>query len=108
MEGADVITENGTYAVHMYVHDYAVGGTQYNEEYSGIMSWRQDGTNDDGGGAISEIVMHRAGHAANQGNTYLRTRETTSAGGNLLKLEIMGNRTYTGSSNIIFKFVRLI
>ena len=39
---------------------------------------------------------------------YLRTRETTSTEGNELKLEIMCNRTYTGASNVVFKFVRLI
>ena len=109
MEGNDVITLAGTYSVQMYVNDYAVGGTQYREYYSGVMSWNApDNTNDDGLGAISEIVLHRAGHAANQGMTYLRTRESGSSETNKLKLEIMGNRTYTGASNVVFKFVRLI
>ncbi len=109
MQGDDVITANGTYTVQMFVSDYAVGGTQYSETYSGIMSWGSStNTNDNGGGAISEIVLHRSGHAANQGMTYLRTRETTSSEGNELRLEIMCNRTYTGASNIVFKFVRLI
>ena len=109
MKGDDVITAAGTYSVQMYVNDYAVGGTQYREYYSGVMSWNApDNTNDTGIGAISEIVLHRAGHAANQGITYLRTRETGSSEGNELRLEIMCNRTYTGASNIVFKFVRLI
>ena len=109
MSGDDVITAAGTYSVQMYVSDYAVGGTQYREYYSGVMSWNYpDNTNDTGIGAISEIVLHRAGHAANQGITYLRTRETGAAGNNELKLEIMCNRTYTGASNVVFKFVRLI
>ena len=72
------------------------------------MSWYAASTNDAGVGAISEIVLHRSGHAGNQGITYLRTRETTSADNNELKLEIMCNRTYTGASNVVFKFVRLI
>lgn len=72
------------------------------------MSWFATGTNDAGGGAISEIVLHRAGHAANQGVIYLRTRETTNAETNKLKLEVMSNKTYTGASNLVFKFVRLI
>ena len=109
MKGDDVITANGTYTVQMFVDDYAVGGTQYSETYSGIMSWGSStNTNDTGGGTISEIVLHRSGHAANQGMTYLRTRETTSSEGNELRLEIMCNRTYTGASNVVFKFVRLI
>jgi hypothetical protein len=107
MESNDVITASGTYSVQVYVSDYAVGGTQYTEYYSGVMTWYAASTNDNGGGAISEISLHRAGHAANQGIIYLRTRETTSPD-NVLKLEIMCNRTYTGASNIIFKFVRLI
>ena len=109
MEGNDVITAAGTYSVQMFVNDYAVGGTQYSETYSGIMSWGSStNTNDTGGGNISEIVLHRSGHAANQGMTYLRTRETTSSEGNELRLEIMCNRTYSAASNVVFKFVRLI
>ena len=109
MQGDDVITANGTYTVQMFVSDYAVGGTQYLETYSGIMSWgNSTNTNDTGGGTISEIVLHRSGHAANQGMTYLRTRETTSSEGGELRLEIMCNKTYTGASNVVFKFVRLI
>ena len=109
MSGNDVITAPGTYSVQMYVNDYPVGGTQYREYYSGVMSWNApDSTNDTGIGAVSEIVLHRAGHAANQGITYLRTRETTDDESNELRLEIMCNRTYSGASNVIFKFVRLI
>jgi hypothetical protein len=109
MSGDDVITLPGTYTVQMYVSDYSVGGTQYREYYSGVMSWNwPDSTNDTGIGAISEIVLHRAGHAGNQGIIYLRTKETGSTGNNELKLEIMCNKTYTGASNVVFKFVRLI
>ena len=108
MSGDDVITSTGTYSVQMVVNDFAVGGTQYDEKYSGVMTWHKTSTNDAGVGSISEIVLHRSGHAGNQGITYLRTRETTSADNNELKLEIMCNRTYTGASNVVFKFVRLI
>ena len=108
MEGNDVITSTGTYSIQVFVDDHGVGGTQYDEFYSGTMSWFAAGTNDAGGGAISEIVLHRAGHAANTGVIYLRTRETTNAETNKLKLEVMSNKTYTGASNLIFKFVRLI
>ena len=108
MEGNDVITSSGTYSVQVYVHDPAAGGTQYYEFYSGVMSWFATGTNDAGGGAVSEIALHRAGHAGNQGMIYLRTRETNNAETNKLKLEIMCNRTYTSASNVVFKFVRLI
>jgi hypothetical protein len=108
MSGDDVITATGTYSVQMVVNDFAVGGTQYDEKYSGVMTWHKTSTNDAGVGSTSEIVLHRSGHAGNQGITYLRTRETTSADNNELKLEIMCNKTYTGASNVIFKFVRLI
>jgi hypothetical protein len=107
MESNDVITATGTYSVQVFVSDYAVGGTQYTEYYSGVMSWYAASTNDDGGGAISEISLHRAGHAANTGVIYLRTRETI-APDNVLKLEVMCNKTYTGASDLVFKFVRLI
>ena len=108
MSGNDVITETGTYSIQMLVNDFAVGGTQYDEKYSGVMTWHKTSTNDANVGAISEIALHRAGHAGNQGITYLRTRETTSADNNELKLEIMSNKTYTSASNVVFKFVRLI
>jgi hypothetical protein len=111
MSGDDVITETGTYSVQMLVNDFAVGGTQYDVKYSGVMTWHAGTVNDNGQGAESEIVLHRTGHASNSGITYLRTRETTNAaspGPNQLKLEIMGNKTYTAASNVIFKFVRLI
>jgi len=108
MKGDDVITDTGTYTVQAVVNDFAVGGTQYDVKYSGIMSWHAGSTNDDGIGAVSEISLHRAGHAGNSGIIYLRTRETTSTGGNELKLEIMCNRTYSAASNVVFKFVRLI
>ena len=107
MESNDVITATGTYSVQMFVDDHTVGGTQYDEFYSGVMTWFATGTNDGGVGAISEIPLHRAGHAGNSGIMYLRTRETT-APDNVLKLEIMCNKTYTGAKNVVFKFVRLI
>jgi hypothetical protein len=108
MSGNDVITATGTYSVQMLVNDFAVGGTQYDVKYSGVMTWHAGSTNDTGQGTLSEVVLHRTGHASNSGITYLRTRETAVAEGNKLRLEIMGNRTYTGASNVVFKFVRLI
>jgi hypothetical protein len=109
MSGNAVINVIGTFIVQMYVSDFAVGGTQYFEYYQGIMGWQgASNTNDDGIGAISDIALHRSGHAANQGITYLRTRETGAAGSNEMKLEVMSNRTYSAASTITFKFVRLI
>ena len=108
MSGDDVITDTGTYTVQAVVNDFAVGGTQFDVRYSGIMSWHAGSTNDTGQGTLSEIVLHRNGHASNQGIIYLRTRETNASESNELRLEIMCNRTYTGASNVIFKFVRLI
>ena len=107
MSGDDVITDTGTYTVQAVVNDFAVGGTQYDVRYSGIMSWHAGSTNDTGQGTQSEIVLHRNGHASNQGIIYLRTRETNASESSELRLEIMCNRTYTGASNVIFKFVRV-
>jgi len=108
--GAAEIDSTGTYIVKMFVNNFAVAGQQYAETYSGVMSWHSTSTNQAGGMAISEIVLHRAGHAANNGQCYLRTRETTSAGGdgNELKLEVMSNITLNSASNIVFNFVKIM
>ena len=60
MSGDDVITATGTYSVQMIVSDYSVGGTQYDEKYSGVMTWHKTSTNDAGVGAISEIVLQHS------------------------------------------------
>lgn len=99
------VLSNGTWMVQAYVSDFAVGGQQYQETYSGIMSWgNAQSTNEVGPEAISEVVLHRSGHAANAGNFYLRTVERASS---TLLLQGMSNLSHTASTTINFKFVKI-
>ena len=93
---------SGTYAVQMYVND-GTNTSQYQEFYSGIMSWYSGTTNS---GEADEILLHKAGHASNGRHVYLRTIRTT--GGGYLKLQISCTHAFTAASNIIFKFKKLI
>jgi hypothetical protein len=93
---------SGTYAVQMYVND-GTNTSQYQEFYSGIMSWYSGTTNS---GEADEILLHKAGHANNGRHVYLRTIRTT--GGGYLKLQISCTHAFTAASNIIFKFKKLI
>ena len=102
---SNTVLSNGTWMVQAYVSDFAVGGQQYQETYSGVMSWgNASSTNETGPEAISEIILHRSGHAANSGNFYLRTVERASS---TLLLQGMSNQTYSAASTINFKFVKI-
>lgn len=102
---SNTVLSNGTWMVQVYVDDYAVGGQQYQETYSGVMSWGSANTTNQGGAeAISEVVLHRSGHAANAGNFYLRTVERVTS---TLLLQGMSNQTYSAASTINFKFVKI-
>lgn len=102
---SNTVLSNGTWMVQAYVSDFAVGGQQYQETYSGVMSWgNASSTNQGGVEAISEIILHRSGHAANSGNFYLRTVERASS---TLLLQGMSNQTYSAASTINFKFVKI-
>jgi hypothetical protein len=78
--GAD-IPANGSYIVQMYVNVTGSGLSHYQEYYTGVMSWFKDGTNSSD---YDEIWLHKAGHASNGNNLYLRTIRTASP--NTLKL----------------------
>jgi hypothetical protein len=91
--------------VQAFVSDFAVGGQQYSETYSGVMSWGSaSGTNNNGVDAESEIILHRSGHAAQAGNFYLRTVERAAS---TLLFQGMSNQTYSAASTINFKFVKI-
>ena len=92
----------GTYAVQMLVND-GTNTSQYNEHYSGIMSWFADITNSTD---ADEILLHKAGHASNGRHVYLRTIRTGSSG--RLKLQISTTNAFTAASSITFKFKKLI
>lgn len=94
----------GTYIVQVLANDFAVGGGQYAEYYSGIMSWHAPDTN---ATQVDEIALHRAGHAPNSGTIFLRTKRQVS-GSTGLRLEIAGTTVNTGTSNYTFKFRRMI
>jgi hypothetical protein len=90
----------GTYIVQVYVSDFAVGGGHYYEMYSGMMSWYSPGTNST---AVDELPLHRAGHAPNSGDFYMRTARNNS-GGNNLTVQVRGTTSNSGASNYTFKF----
>lgn len=92
----------GTYAVQMLVND-STNTSQYNEHYSGIMSWFNGTTNS---ADADEILLHKAGHASNGKHVYLRTIRTTSSG--YLKLQICSSSAFAAASSITFKFKKLI
>ena len=102
--GSDLAS--GTYIVQVYVDDYSVGGGHYAEFYSGTMSWTSAATNSS---QKDEIILHRAGHAPNTGDIYLRTeRRLQSGDSGTLMLQIRGSTSNSGASNYIFKFRRMI
>jgi hypothetical protein len=102
---SNTVLSNGTWMVQVYVSDFASGGQQYQETYSGVMSWgNANNTNQGGASAISEVVLHRSGHAANAGQFYLRTQERASS---TLLLQGMVNYSHTSNTTINFKFVKV-
>ena len=92
----------GTYAVQMLVND-GNNTSQYQEYYSGTMSWFNGATNSTD---ADEILLHKAGHASNGRHVYLRTIRTANSG--YLKLQISATHAFSDASNIIFKFKKLI
>jgi hypothetical protein len=102
---SNTVLSNGTWMVQVYVDDYASGGQQYQETYSGVMSWGNAASTNQGGvSAISEVVLHRSGHAANAGQFYLRTQERATS---TLLLQGMINYSHTSNTTINFKFVKV-
>jgi hypothetical protein len=98
------ITAAGSYMVQMYVDNYDKGGQEYQEFYTGVMSWRGS-TNST---ATDEIILHSAGHAPNNGRTYLRTRRSYNVDGAKMYLQIKGALPLTAADNYVFKFRRMM
>ena len=101
INGGDLST--GTYIVQIYA-DGDVPRYHYSEYYSGVMSWYNASTNSN---EVDEITLHRAGHAPNDGNIFLRTLRHPSGGDNLM-LQLRSTHNSTSASNYIFKFRRMI
>ena len=105
IQGAD-LPVNGSYIVQVYVNSGGTSGgpLQYQEYYTGVMSWFRDDTNSTD---PDEIWLHKAGHASNANNIYLRTiRTSTNSGG--LKLQISADLDCTAATTIVFKFRKMI
>jgi len=100
ISGSDLTT--GSYLVQVYVHNYTVGGGQYDEYYTGSMSWFSSSTNSTD---VDEIVLHKAGHAPNGNWINLRTVRQASS---ILKLQIIASGNTSGAVNYVFKFRRMI
>jgi len=104
IDATDLAT--GTYIIQMYTDDHGTNSIgHYSEYYSGIMSWYSSNTNATG---TDEIILHRAGHAANHGDVFLRIERTLSADANDMHLQIKTSNNASGAANYVFKFRRMI
>lgn len=96
----------GTYIVQLYTDDHGTNSIgHYTEYYSGIMSWYSTNTNNT---ETDEIILHRAGHAPNHGDIFLRTERTLSADTSDMNLQIKTSNNASGSATYVFKFRRMI
>lgn len=90
--GSNMVT--GSYIIQVKVNDGSDNGinglNHWNEIYTGTMSWHTDSTNN---ADEDEIVLHKAGHASNGNNIYLRTKRKSNNG--RLVLEMSCNKTCT-------------
>ena len=103
IDSSDLAT--GTYIVQIFV-DNDNPRRHYNEFYSGVMSWYSGSTNST---EVDEIALHRAGHAPNAGNFYIRTeRRLQSGDSGTLMLQMRGTENFSSNSNYVFKFRRMI
>lgn len=103
--GTDMVT--GSYIIQVKVNDGSVNGadglSHWSEMYTGTMTWYADGTNNTD---EDEIVLHKAGHASNGNNIYLRTKRKSSSG--RLVLEMSCNKTCTVASTYTIVARRLL
>ena len=96
----------GTYIVQVYTDDHGTNSIgHYTEYYSGIMSWYSSNTNST---ETDEIILHRAGHAPNHGDIFLRTERTASADTSDMNLQIKTSNNASGAATYVFKFRRMI
>ena len=105
IQGTDLTS--GTHIVQIYdVDDHTAGGGDYDEIYSGIMSWFSGACNSY---EATEIHLTSAGHAPNDNHIYLRVLRTPyNNGTGRCKLQIRRDSGMSGSYTYTFKFRRLI
>ena len=95
----------GTYVVMLYAtSNWAVGGGQTTETYSGIMSWYSGGTNND---ESDEITLHAGGRGRRGKSIRLRTRRTWRTQNVGLRLEVRIEGGTSGDAMYNFHFRRL-
>ena len=97
----------GSYMVQIDDHtDSATGNNRnYEEYYTGFMSWFSGATNDTD---ASEIILHAAGHSTEDNHIYLRVLRESSG---VLKLQIRRDFDRSGTGENVdykFKFRRMI
>jgi hypothetical protein len=104
ISGTNLVT--GSYIVQIENHSDAGGSNRnYNEYYTGFMSWysESNGTNDTD---ASEIILHAAGHATEDNHIYLRVLRQLSG---VLKLQIRRDIDRSNHSvDYKFKFRRMM
>ena len=94
----------GSYIIQLKTNDTAgTGLAHYSEVYTGFLSWDSAATNSTD---YDEIVLHKAGHASNGNNIYLRTTRKASNG--YLTLQICCNKTCTTASEYTITARRLL
>lgn len=107
IKGTDM--ETGSYIIQVKVNDSGTDGSlnHYSEIYTGTMSWYKGSTNSTD---TDEIVLHKAGHASNGNNIYLRTKRKSSPSGstNYLALEMSCNKTCTAATTYTITARRLL
>ena len=107
IKGTDM--ETGSYIIQVKVNDSGTDGSlnHYSEIYTGTMSWYKGSTNSTD---TDEIVLHKAGHASNGNNIYLRTKRKSSPSGstNYLALEMSCNKKCTAATTYTITARRLL
>ena len=93
---------SGTYIVQISGLTSDDGLNTYGEIWSGVMSWHGSGTNST---ESDEVFLHKAGHAPNGSDIYLRTQRNSN--GNMV-LQIAATGNASKKDTITFKFRKLI
>ena len=102
ISGTDLAT--GSYIVQVYSHEQ--GTHNWNEYYTGFMSWYDNTTNS---ADSSEIILHAAGHDTGDNHTYLRVQRIPDTETiHTLKLQIRKDASVGTEITYEFRFRRMI
>lgn len=100
ISGSDLGT--GTYIMQAFLNGKALDG-QYDERISGIVAWFSSNTNSYD---VDEIPLSKSGHTRNTHN--IKFRVLRQPNNSPAKLQISDTIAWSGSSDIVFTFRRLI